>query len=588
MTKNKRRKGLALIDPEFKSITDPIEDIRKFKSDDEQNKAFIDNIKREVQAKLLLSNGKSSKFTNHELLLMMVKHLHLKALVEKNNLNHSTVNTFMILDVNNPIGIWKPFDVEKYVVILSTVIEIADISRTTSDIIKRLRNITPDLLNIETINLPPQGLIIAPNCIVNLKTLEQANDRFAFGNYDFIYSNKFNILPKDLVDPFMYEVVKRIHNDWTQDNDDAKTYLKQLEFAALEGYGRKVYHLLKGDGGNGKSTFLNILEQLAGPTYTVKLDLQNIMRDNSLANILSNNKLVIGHDMSTNSRVSHDMLSRFKEFTLGEPFQIEVKYQPNKLCKTLGLKVQNTNSDVAFLENSQAIKRRLIVFNWTNEDFSKLSTGFLNFNLDELVGTMGKPDPKFYEALIAYMFDDITYFDKFIQLKESEDYKNEMIANADQVYRFLVWMEEQDLMLMVKYPINALYQMYVGWMKDENQGSAPLKRRGFTDRLAKLVDQFGYEFVNERRKISSFSLKDFNIDLINKLYFNNSLKYNKYENTTYIQKKKEEISLEDINEFRSNLDTIQSSNELNFRELIMLYYLVDKGVFEAVALIETD
>lgn len=588
MTKKRRKKGLTLIDPEFKSITDPIEDIRKFKSDDEQNKAFIDNIKREVQTKLLLSSGKSSKFTNHELLLMMVKYLNLKVLVEKDNLKHTTVNTFMILDVNNPIGIWKPFNVEKYVVILSTVVDIADIGRTTSDIIKRLQHVDPDLLNIEKINLPPQGLIIAPNCIVNLKILEQANDRFAYGDYDFIYSNKFNILPKNLVDPFMYEVVKRIHNDWTENNDEAKMYLKQLEFAALEGYGRKVYHLLKGDGGNGKSTFLNILEQLAGPAYTVKLDLQNLMKDNSLTHISSNNKLVIGHDMSTNSRISHDMLSRFKEFTLGEPFQIEVKYQPNRLCKTLGLKVQNTNSDVAFFENSQAIKRRLIVFNWTNEDFSKLSTGFLNFNLDELVGTMDKPDPKFYEALIAYMFEGITYFDQFIQLKESEEYKNEMVANADQVYRFLVWMEEQDLMLMVKYPTNALYQMYVGWMKEENPGSAPLKRRGFTDRLIKLVGQFGYEYVNERKKISSFSLKDFNIELINKLYFNNTLKYNKYENTTYIQKKKEEISLQDINEFRLTLDNIQSSGELNFRELIMLYYLVDKGIFEAVALVNDD
>lgn len=588
MTKKKRKKGLELIDPEFKCITDPIEDIRKFKSDKAQNQAFIDNIKREIQAKLLLSNGRSSKFTNHELLLMMVKYLHLKILVEKNGLNHTTTNTIMILDVNNPVGIWKPFDVEKYVAILSTIIEIADIGKTTNDIIKRLKNISPDLLDIETINLPPQGLIIAPNCIVNLKTLEQANDRFAFGNYDFIYSNGFNVLPQDLVDPFMYEVVKRIHNDWSQNNDEAKMYLKQLEFAALEGFGRKVYHLIKGDGGNGKSTFLNILEQLAGSDYTVRLDLQNLMKDNSLANIASNNKLIIGHDMSTNGRVSHDMLSRFKEFTLGEPFQIEVKYQPNKLCKTLGLKVQNTNSDVAFFENSQAIKRRLIVFNWTDEDFSKLSNGFLNFNLDELVGTIGKPDPKFYEALIAYMFEDITYFDQFIQLKESEEYKNEMVANADQVYRFLVWMEEQELMLMAKYPTNALYQMYVGWMKDENQGSAPLKRRGFTDRLIKLVGKFGYEFVNERKKISSFSLKDFNIDLINKLYFNNSLKYNKYENTTYIQKKKEEISLKDINEFRLKLDTIQSSEELNFRELIMLYYLIDKGVFEAIAVMDDD
>ena len=588
MTKNKRKKGLLLIDPEFKSITDPIEDIRKFKSDKAQNHAFIDNIKREVQAKLLLSNGKSSKFTNHELLLMMVKHLNLKILVETNELNHTATNTIMILDVNDPIGIWKPFNVEKYVAILSTVIEIADVGKTTNDIIKRLKNITPDLLNIKTINLPPQGLIIAPNCIVNLKTMEQANDRFAFGEYDFIYSNGFNILPKDLVDLFMYEVVKRIHNDWSQNNNEAQIYLKQLEFAALEGYGRKVYHLIKGDGGNGKSTFLNILEQLAGSDYTVRLDLQNLMKDNSLANISSNNKLIIGHDMSTNGRVSHDMLSRFKEFTLGEPFQIEVKYQPNRLCKTLGLKVQNTNSDVAFFENSQAIKRRLIVFNWTDEDFSKLSNGFLNFNLDELVGTIGKPDSKFYEALIAYMFEDIVYFNQFIQLKESEDYKNEMVANADQVYRFLVWMKEQELMLMVKYPTNALYQMYVGWMKDENQGSAPLKRRGFTDRLIKLVNKFGYEFVNERKKISSFSLKDFNIDLINKLYFNNLLKYNKYENTTYIQKKKEEISLQDIDEFRLNLDSIQSSDELNFKELIMLYYLIDKGIFEAIAVINDE
>ena len=396
-------KGLILLDPNTKKITEPIEDIRDFTSEREFNRHFMDLVNKEVQARQLLNKGKTPQFTNNEILKMLVQYLKLKVKVEKSRTGDN-FNMLMVLDTDNPAGVWKPLNLEKYITLIAMAIEIKDIKKTIADIALRAMHIDPDFFDIKEIKEPPQEIILAPNCVVNLKTMEQSNSRDGFGEYDFLQSLKFNVLPLKYVDRMMLEITRRIHNDWTQGDKDAQTYLKQLEFSSIEGNGRKVYNVLKGDGGNGKSTFLNILENLANPEYAVKLDMQDLMRDNSLKDILPTTKIVLGHDMSTNSKVNSTMLSRFKEFTQGEGFQIEVKYKPNQLCYTNGLKIQNTNSDIAFFENSRAIKRRLIVFNWTDQDFSKLTTDDSEFNLEDLVNGNSDKSKRFYEALIADMF----------------------------------------------------------------------------------------------------------------------------------------------------------------------------------------
>lgn len=568
-----KKKHLKLKDPKAKNITDLVEDIRgDFKSESDYIKNFIKLVKKQKDIRQIENDGKDKPFSNGDIFILMTKLLNLGYIKEYVNGNH--YNRLMILDYDNPLGVWKELDIERYVVSAALSIHIGDINKTTKDISSRFLKSDLSMLNIPELKLPKEGIVLAPNCVINLKTLEIANNRNYFGEFDFINSMAFKILPIKECNKLMLEIVKRIHNDWTENNEDAVYYLKQLEFAALEGNGRGVYHVLKGDGGNGKSTFLNILQNLAGATYTQRLDLQNIMDDNSLSNINSLTKLVIGHDMSTNAKVTSAMLSRFKEFTLGEAFQINVKYKPNQLCQTNGLKVQNTNSDISFFENSYAIRRRIKVFEWTNKKLSAI-TNNVGFNLDALVGTSGKPDNEFYEALIAFMLDGMDYFKEFITLESSEAYTDEMLNKADPVMQFVVWMSEQGLLNFKTIPINILYQMYVLWMREENSGSSPLKRRGFTDRALKIIEDYNYHYKTNPITIKKINKINFNADLINEIYFNNKLDIKINERTRYLEYKDDIITDNNVSEFKKSiLPKLHNEDDLeDIKELIIFNYL---------------
>ena len=79
----KNSKGLILLDPNTKKITEPIEDIRAFTSERELNRHFMDLVNKEVQARQLLNKGKTPQFTNNEILknacsVFKIKKLRLK------------------------------------------------------------------------------------------------------------------------------------------------------------------------------------------------------------------------------------------------------------------------------------------------------------------------------------------------------------------------------------------------------------------------------------------------------------------------------------------------------------------------------
>lgn len=127
----KNFKGLFLIDPNVKKITAPIEDIRDFTSEREFNRYFMDKVDKEVQARQLLNKGKTPAFTNNEILKMLVQYLKLKVKVEKSR-SGEDFNMLMVLDADNPVGVWKPFNLEKYITLMSMAIEIKDIKKNSS------------------------------------------------------------------------------------------------------------------------------------------------------------------------------------------------------------------------------------------------------------------------------------------------------------------------------------------------------------------------------------------------------------------------------------------------------------------------
>lgn len=571
--------GLALVDPKLKPLSDPIKDIRAFSSKLEHDKHVIKEAQKDFAIRQVDAQGKKVTYTNTEIFKLLIKILNIKVLQQ--TAGNKVFNTPMMQDFDNPAGIWIKLDIDQYIVTLSTVIEINDINRTIKDIEKRFQGLNPALMDIPALQTPPPHIVLALNCVVNLKSMEQANDRDYFGQYDFLHNIPIRVLPVEQVNPVMYQIVTRIHNDWGKNDADSIHYLKQLQLAAMEGDGKKTYNVLKGDGGNGKSTFLYILENLAGRQFAVKLDLQGLMDDNSLSDITPNTKIIMGHDLATNAKLSNSMLSRFKEFTLGEGFQIKVKYKPNQLCEAKGLKVQNTNNDISFFENSDAIKRRLRVFNWTNTNFTKLATPA--FNLDELVGVMNEPNLDFYEAIVAHMFEDMEYFTTFIPLKEADEYTENMINKADAIHQFVQWLDDQELLETGLLPTNILYQMYTYWMRTENQGSAPMKRRGFTDKVIKLLEEKGFKKTDDQIRLSHIDIKQFNFQLLNSYLFNNHLIENKNEKTFALEAPTQ-ITDSDISMFESKMFSITSKQELTFKEMLILEYLIQSGNTEALTI----
>lgn len=371
-----------------------------------------------------------------------------------------------------------------------------------------------------------------------------------------------------------FETHKRTFNDWAQEDEDKVLYLKQICLSSIDGNGRNVLHLLVGSGGNGKSSFLAYPTILSG-RYYADLNLQDIMDDNKLNDIYNNTKVIAGHELATNIRLGSSAISRMKLFITADPIKVNVKYMPARIIANKGLKIQATNTLPKIFENTDAIRRRLRIFNWTNVDFSKLNT---QLDLDAM-----QKDPEFIEALIAYIFCDVEPFEKFKEIKEMTEATDALVNESDQVYQFLQYLDEQEL-LVGKLLINVVYELYKNWNRDENGNISPLKQRDLTDRLKKLAPDFDMAVETNRTRGSAMRLLDFNIKALNE-YFGQSINFQPRNKSAYLICK-EQITNYDIKDFKNRLENNEIDIVDSYKDLLIFYHLIYKGDYVATAFYE--
>ena len=157
--------------------------------------------------------------------------------------------------------------------------------------------------------------------------------------------------------------------------------------------------------------------------------------------------------------------------------------------------------------------------------------------------------------------------------------------DADQVYQFLLWADEQGL-LVGEPPTSGLYQMYVNWNREENPGSKPLKAKEFTARLKNHLDKFGLEYVNNKISVSKISKLNFNVDVLNKYYFNYKININKYSRSRYIVCKNK-ITDDDVDEVEDKLEKGKLDfDALSYKELLIVYYLASLMNPDAVSFVK--
>lgn len=573
----------------MRAFKKPLDLSLKYKSNVERLMAFRDFVCKIKQADELNNKGKPKDYSADDIYGMLVSFLDIKYYVIESTLTGKTEIKFYIRNYDSLLGLYTEFDLAVWLNAISNFIKIKSITRTYSDLSFKFANLDKDAIQmtkIKPLKLPSNDIILAQNGILDLKNNIFARSIVPY-DYHFTTALPFKILPIEFADSTMIEIAKRIIDDWASGKEPNKKYLYQLSFSAIDGNGRHVYNIIKGGGGNGKSAFLNILEHIAGERYTVKLNIDELGDDNALEHINESKKLIIGHDMATDAKLSKVVNGRLKQFITNEPFQYKRKYKSNTLCVTNGLKIQSTNTDVSFFENTPAIKRRINVFQWTDVVYSDLNKDDLGFDLDALIDGSSTNSQAFYEAFIALTIHNYKKFDKFDLPEESRKLTDQMISDNDQVENFLIWLVEQGLNTG-SYPTIVMYIMYCEWLRMENPKAIPLKRNTFSNRFNNRQNDYNFTLSKSAQSVLTIPDLEFNLKALNSGYFRYPIsipKATKYRRIEFDNK----ISDEEVDEFISKLKGFKVGNyeSLPYKEKLILHHLIGLMNDDAIAYYQT-
>lgn len=528
------------------------------------------------EARSLANNGKTPKFKDLDVYKVLAKYKIFK--IFANPISTTKGSKFQISywmrDYDNTLNLFKPAEIDSVINVINSVFEISNFSSLITNVNKTLMTVVPGFNGFELLKSPPKEILLMKNGVLNTKTFEFSTNINEFGEFDFISKINFRMLDPDQTDLYYYNLANKLLNDWMDGNIEKVKYLKQLGISVIDGNGRDVYNIIIGPGGNGKSVYLNILSKLASG-YDVNLDIQDLTDDNKLIELDESTKLIVGHELATNLKLSQNSISRMKQIATADPFKANVKFKDARTIVTNAVKIQATNTLPKIFENNDAILRRIKIITWTVTNFTKLET---ELPLDDIIQR-----DEFMEAFISLIFTDTEPFTKFMTIESIERDSREAVSNADQVSLFLEWMDDQGF-LLGKIPTTILYEQYKIWNMQENPGSSPLKNREFIDRAKKLSAQFNMIYNDKQQTISSLRKNEFNAEVLNHYYFNNQIKYNKYA-TIRLFECTDVISKDDIKEIKQKLVdcTLDEHTDLNFKTIMIIEYLVSKNNSDAIA-----
>lgn len=538
---------------------------------------YIQGCARQYKEACTLANqGKTPKFKDLDVYKVLAKYKIFKILA--NPISTTKGSKFQISywmrDYDNTLNLFKPAEIDSVINVINSVFEISNFSSLVTNVNKTLTTVVPGFNGFELLKSPPKEILLMKNGVLNTKTFEFSTNIDEFGEFDFISKINFRMLDPDQTDLYYYNLANKLLNDWMDGNCEKVKYLKQLGISVIDGNGRDVYNIIIGPGGNGKSVYLNILSKLASG-YDVNLDIQDLTDDNKLIELDESTKLIVGHELATNLKLSQNSISRMKQIATADPFKANVKFKDARTIVTNAVKIQATNTLPKIFENNDAILRRVKIITWTVTNFTKLET---ELPLDDIIQR-----DEFMEAFISLIFTDTEPFTKFMTIESIERDSREAVSNADQVSLFLDWMEDQGF-LLGKIPTSILYEQYKLWNMQENPGSSPLKNREFIDRAKKLSAQFNMIYDGKQRTISALKRNEFNAEVLNQYYFNNQIKYNKYA-TIRLFECQNTISKDDIKEIKQKLAdcTLNEHTDLNFKTIMIIEYLVSKNNSDAIA-----
>lgn len=350
--------------------------------------------------------------------------------------------------------------------------------------------------------LPDDYVVTLNDVVINLKTNEVCHISDIECKYDIVNRNSFNFIHESMMSEerknqsiINRQIIGRVMKDWSSEDNELEYLLWQIMYAVLQNDNHDKFFVLMGPGGNGKSTYMELLCKIAGQQFVIRANIHQFGDPNAINEIDMSTKLIIGDDAATNHKISDVATSNLKSIVTCNPFSVAVKYDKNRLILTNAIFLQATNTEISFYENNPAIKSRLIKIDWSKIDF-RAKKSELTFDLDKLM-----QDQSFIDDWVMMCLEKIDYFDEFIIPQSVRESTDLMIEDNDTIKQFMddIWLR---INKFKKIPLKFLHTVYLRWLKQNNPSGGLMKLQTFAKEINKKSDE--YQFKIESKNKSRF------------------------------------------------------------------------------------
>lgn len=434
---------------------------------------------------------------------------------------------------------------------------------------------------------PPAELLNLANGILNLKTkvfypidsddyLNFVKQYHFFKDTDIVY----NETPRDIA---KYELAKSYLQGLANGDAGKLTLFKEILFATIEGNGRHKYFMVSGDAGVGKSTFQIMCTALAGQEYTQIINVNKLDNPNSINNISSETKLIVGDDLKNNARLSDDAITSYKTLVDGNALSVEVKYEPNRIIKTNAVWMQMMNEAPKISESGDAITDRTIFIHLTGTNHRRDTDEVakeMSYRLRKYLGRIdGEVDNEFISELASEILRTVPYFEEFTIPKNVEKDTNNMIYDNDWAYQFAEYAKEVGLFHFNGLRLSELISMVKQFIIDTNPSMKMPSSKLISKSITPYVEKNG--FVLSDKLSRPLSCLDYNNDVVNEYMFEN-IPVKKTPSKVFWNVSPE-IDDTTVSEFKELIaDYKIKPHEISINQRIMLDYLIKKGDLDAI------
>ena len=393
---------------------------------------------------------------------------------------------------------------------------------------------------VERLTLPKTGLLE----VQNSQIYDVFSKSFVKRDPSNYYYVKYDIDPfsKPNHNSCYYQAAELLYNSWGQNDPHKIRMLKLLTYLAILGYGAESWFILLGDAGRGKSTFINLLTNLAGKDLCTSMNMHEVTLQDNLSRIRAFDKVVCGHELPADYKFSSKEMSALKSLVTGDIVLANRKYLSSAPVCNLGLKIQATNHlphlyigreqrlnedihDVS--DNSLSSRFVIIQFGSSNHRSDKNGRqqieALTNLNVKHLI-----KHQDFLNELVLMILNEFSFANEDEILDEVVRYKSKfnndlvksLVSSSETVEEFFAQCYKDGLFDQAKVPIAALYYRYCKDRRLVNHSAKVVSPRSFTQTIQLLVKDYDLTSSDTRSVVSTTKLQMCNL---RELFYGNAL-----------------------------------------------------------------